>query len=75
MSADKRTIREMRESLGWSQWKLATMLGVTLGAVQSWEANRSEPRLGQQRKILEVFDVCWEKVEWPDRAKKMIPAA
>lgn len=71
----KRTIRELRESLGWSQRRLAIVMDVTLGSVQSWENNRSEPRLPQQRKILEIFRVAWEEVEWPEKARKIAPAA
>lgn len=75
MGVQKRTIRELRESLGWSQMKLAVALGVALGAVQGWENNRNEPRLEQQRRILAIFGVTWEEVEWPDREKKLAPAA
>jgi transcriptional regulator with XRE-family HTH domain len=71
----KRTIRELRESLGWSQRKLANLMDVTVGTVQGWENNRTEPRLPQQRKILDAFGVTWEEVEWPEKGRKLTPAA
>ncbi len=42
--ASPRTLRELREAAGLSQWQLAVRLGVTDGAISRWEAGDRQPR-------------------------------
>lgn len=74
--SDKRTIRQLRLERGWSQTELSVLLRVTVNSVQSWEANRAEPKISQMRRIMDAFGVAWEDVDWPEKtAKKYAPAA
>jgi DNA-binding transcriptional regulator YiaG len=44
-------IRSLRKHLGISQKELATLSGVTLGAVQSWESGKFKPK-GEKKAVI-----------------------
>lgn len=57
-----KTIRELREERQWSQFELAVRVGVTPGAVGSWERGRSEPKTRQLRALAAACDVPMESI-------------
>ena len=58
-----KTIRELREERGWSQFELAVKAGVTPGTVGNWERGKSEPKLSQVRVLAELFGVSMDVIE------------
>jgi putative transcriptional regulator len=62
-----KTIRELREERGWSQFELAVKAGVTPGTVGNWERGKSEPRFSQMRQLAQVFGVPMDDIEIADR--------
>jgi len=46
-----RLIRSLRERLGLTQKEMATLAGVTIGAVYQWESGKFEPR-GEKKTVL-----------------------
>jgi len=79
-----RLIRSLRERLGLTQKEMATLAGVTIGAVYQWESGKFEPRgekkgvlvalrkLGKReaRKLLEQKAARAEVRKAPARAKR-----
>jgi transcriptional regulator with XRE-family HTH domain len=57
-----RTIRELREERGWSQFELAGRIGVTPSAVYNWERGKNEPRLSQLRALARAFGVPMDEL-------------
>ncbi len=57
-----KTIRELREERGLTQLQLATKLGITPGAVYSWERGRNEPKASQLRALARFFGVSMDDV-------------
>ena len=62
-----KTIRELREERGWSQFELAVKAGVTPGTVGNWERGKSEPKISQVRVLAELFEVSMDVIEVADR--------
>ena len=62
----RKTIRQLREERGWSQFELATKLGVTPSSVYNWESGRFEPRASQFRQLATVFGVSMDDIELPE---------
>ena len=58
----KKTIRQLRQERGWSQPDLAQRLGVTQGAVSTWERGRGVPRPKHQRHLADLFGVPIEAI-------------
>ncbi len=67
-----RTIRELREARGWSQFELGTRLGVTPNTVYNWERGRNEPRVTQLRALAQAFGVAMEEIAVNDRDRETI---
>jgi transcriptional regulator with XRE-family HTH domain len=57
-----KTIRELREERGWSQFQLAVKTGVTPGTVGNWERGQNEPKATQLRRLAEVFGVSMDVI-------------
>lgn len=55
-------IRQAREQMGHSQYSLARVLGVTRGAVSSWEQGRGNPRFATLQRLIRVLDL--EPPQW-----------
>jgi len=62
----RKTIRQYREGLGWTQLELANKLDVTPATVYTWERGRNEPRVAQLRKLAELFGVLMDDIELPE---------
>lgn len=57
-----KTIRELREAAGLTQLQLANALGITPGAVYSWERGRNEPKASQLRALARFFGVSMDDI-------------
>ena len=53
----KDKVKYLRESRNMTQEDLANALGVTDGAVSSWESGRAEPRMGKVQALAGLFRV------------------
>jgi DNA-binding transcriptional regulator YiaG len=62
-----RSLRHLREALGWSQQQLAEVLGVSTVTLRNWEHNYNQPDFPSQRKLIDLFNNSDElmKVESP----------
>jgi transcriptional regulator with XRE-family HTH domain len=63
---ERRTMREWRDSKGWSQYDLAKLVGVHPATIYQWETGKREPRLAQFRKLAEVLDVPMDAIILPE---------
>jgi DNA-binding XRE family transcriptional regulator len=57
-----KTIRELRQERGWTQFELALKVGVQPQAVYFWESGRRTPQVPQLRKLGEVFEMCSDDI-------------
>ena len=57
-----KTIRELRQERGWTQFKLALKVGVQPQAVYLWESGRRTPQVPQLRKLGAVFGLCSDEI-------------
>lgn len=57
-----KTIRELRDSNGWSQLELAYKIGVTPATVSNWERGVFEPKVTQLRALARAFDVRMDDI-------------
>lgn len=51
------TIRRLREDSGYSQERLADLLEVNRSAIAHWESGRTLPRMGNVRRLAEIFGI------------------
>ena len=63
----KNTVRERRQEVGWSQARLAELLGVTRLTVISIEKGRFDPSLPLAFRLAAIFGVRIEELFEPDR--------
>jgi DNA-binding XRE family transcriptional regulator len=63
MERDMKTIRELRQARGWTQFALALKIGVQSQAVYLWESDRRAPQVPQLRKLGELFGICSDEIE------------
>lgn len=64
-----KTIRELRDERGWSQFELAVKIGVTPTAISAWERGAYEPRAGQLRKMAQAFSVSMDDIAFESPAE------
>lgn len=57
-----RTIRELRQERGWTQFELAIKIGVQPQAVYFWESGRRAPRVAQVRKLGQAFELSSDEI-------------
>ncbi len=57
----KKTIRQLRQARGWTQFDVALGLGVTQSAVAKWERGRV-PTPGHQQGLANLFGVGAEAI-------------
>ena len=71
-----RTIVDLRRKKGYTQEKLAEMLGVTTAAVSKWETGNSYPDITLLPQLAEIFDVSLDYLfNYNIAEKKTIPEA
>lgn len=58
-----KTIRELRQARGWTQYELAVRVGVHPQAVYLWESGRRTPQVPQLRKLGQIFGMCSDDIE------------
>ena len=66
-----KTIRQLRQERGWTQFELALQVGVQPQAVYLWERGRRLPQVPQLRKLGSLFGICSDEIvllESPDEA-------
>lgn len=57
-----KTIRQLRQERGWTQFELALQVGVQPQAVYHWEKGRRLPQVPQLRKLGQLFDICSDEI-------------
>lgn len=60
-----KTIRELRQERGWTQYELALKVGVHPQAVYLWESGRRTPQVPQLRKLGRIFELCSDDIDLP----------
>ncbi len=65
-----RTIRQLREELGWTQLQLAIKLGVTPVTVYNWERGKFEPKASQLRALARAFGVSMDEIDFEGGQRK-----
>lgn len=58
-----KTIRQLRQEQGWTQYELAVKVGVHPQAVYLWESGRRTPQVPQLRKLGQLFGMCSDDIE------------
>lgn len=58
-----KTIRELRQEQGWTQYQLALKTGVHPQAVYLWESGRRTPQVTQMRKLGQLFELCSDEID------------
>lgn len=64
-----KTIRELRQERGWTQYNLALKVGVHPQAVYLWESGRRTPQVTQMRKLGHLFELCSDEIDLESRAE------
>ena len=70
-----KTLPELRAEREWSQYTLATRLGVTPSTVLRWEKGLAEPSASMLRELATVFGVRMEDIALPPRSRPRKSAA
>lgn len=58
-----KTIRQLRQEQGWTQYELAVKVGVHPQAVYLWESGRRTPQVPQLRKLGRLFGMCSDDID------------
>ena len=58
-----KTIRELRQAQGWTQFQLALKVGVQPQTVYLWESGRRTPQVPQLRRLGVIFAICSDEIE------------
>ena len=59
---EMKTIRELRQARGWTQFELALKVGVRPQAVYLWERGRRTPQVPQLRRLGALFGLCSDEI-------------
>ncbi len=65
----KNRIKEMRQQRGWSQNKLAEMVGTTQNTISSLETGQYSPSAFLSALIVAAFDCKWEECFYLDKSE------
>jgi DNA-binding XRE family transcriptional regulator len=57
-----KTIRQLRQERGWTQYELAQRVGVHPQAVYLWETGRRTPQVPQLRTLGKLFGLCSDDI-------------
>lgn len=55
-------IRRSRETIGWTQRRIADELGITTQTVYSWERGLTTPHRRHQRKLIGLLDITDDEI-------------
>lgn len=66
---DVKTIRQLRNEQGWSQFDLSVKIGVTPTAISAWERGEYEPRASQLRKLAQAFGISMDDIDFASPAE------
>jgi len=58
-----KTVKQLREQVGWTQLELAVKIGVTPTTISAWERGAYEPRASQLRALAEAFGVRMDEID------------
>ena len=58
-----KSIRELRQEHGWTQYELAVQVGVHPQAVYFWESGRRTPQVALLRKMGQLFGMCSDEID------------
>lgn len=61
----RKTVRQLREEQGLTQFELAAKAGVSLSSVVNIEASRQEPRVSLADKIARALGLSVADIAWP----------
>ena len=56
------TLAAMRVNAGYTQTKIAELLGVTQGAVANWEKGATHPRVGRAKQLAVLYGVTLDAI-------------
>lgn len=62
MTIRRMTLAALRVNAGYTQTKIAELLGVTQGAVACWEKGSSHPRVDKAKKLAELYGVTLDEI-------------
>ena len=57
-----KTIRELRQERGLSQFSLALEIGVTQSSIRDWESGETKPGYMRLRRLAEFFGISTEDI-------------
>ena len=58
-----KTIRQLRQDQGWTQFALALRVGVQPQAIYYWESGRRMPQVPQMRRLGQLFGICSDEID------------
>jgi putative transcriptional regulator len=70
-----KTLPELRAERDWSQYTLATKIGVTPSTILRWEKGLAEPSASLLRELAAVFGVRMDDIDLPPRSRPRKGAA
>ena len=62
MENTKFSLAALRVNAGYTQTKIAEILGVTQGSVAQWEKGATYPRVGRAKKLAKLYGVTLEEI-------------
>ena len=67
-----KTIRQLRQERGWTQFEQALKVGVQPQTVYLWESGRRQPQVSQMRKLGRLFGICSDEIilEFPEMSPR-----
>ena len=64
-------LADLRRRRLLTQRELANQLGLTVQAIQKWEAGAAQPRMASLRRLCEVLGVTLEELLTPDEQRRV----
>ena len=58
-----KSVRDLRQSRGWTQFELALKVGVQPQTVYLWESGRRIPQVPQLRRLGALFALCSDEID------------
>jgi DNA-binding XRE family transcriptional regulator len=70
-----KTIRQLRQEQGWTQFELALQVSVQPQTVYLWESGRRLPQVTQLRKLGQLFGICSDEIALEPLSEPSTPTA